>query len=91
MRRGVMGKGESSSFGMAVRVGSDLIAGVAVGVGIGYGLDHWTGHKPLFLIIFTLLGFGAGMRNVWQIVNAPAQEAGTQKDGRSQRGQRIDD
>lgn len=90
-RRGFTGKGDNSSFGMALRIGSDMIAGIAVGVGIGYGLDRWTGHMPLFLIVFTLLGFSAGMMNVWRVVNAPVTDTGAKKDGRSQRGQRIND
>ncbi|WP_370518144.1 MULTISPECIES: AtpZ/AtpI family protein [unclassified Saccharibacter] len=90
-RRSFMGGGENSSFGMALRIGSDMIAGIAIGVGIGYGLDRWTGHLPLFLIVFTLLGFCAGMRNVWRVVNAPIPDVGAKKDGRSQRGQRIND
>lgn len=80
----------SSAFGMAMRVGSDLIAGIVVGLVVGYGLDRWTGHKPLFMILFTLLGFGAGMRNVWRIVNAPAPGVGAGKNGRRQRGHRVD-
>lgn len=83
-----------SSLNIALRIASDLIAGIAVGLAIGYELDRWTGHKPLFIIVFTILGMGAGMRNVWRVVNVinvPADVAGTQKNGRDQRGQRIDD
>ena len=34
------------------------------GLGIGYGLDHLLGTLPLFLIIFTILGFAAGVRTM---------------------------
>ncbi|QHI94938.1 F0F1 ATP synthase assembly protein I [Aristophania vespae] len=84
-------KEEQSSFGVAFRVASDLIAGIVVGVGIGYGLDKWTGHKGLFLIVFALLGFCAGMRNVWRIVGVPVQTVQDEKNGRGPRGKRIDD
>lgn len=88
----ILGTDTSSSFGLALRVASDMIAGIALGVGIGYGLSHWWGHRALFLIVFTLLGFCAGMRNVWRVVNIPAyHSSGTEKDRRNQRGQRIDD
>lgn len=90
-RRNFMRNEDNSSLSMALRIGSDLVAGIVVGVGIGYGLDYWTGHMPLFLIVFTLLGFSAGMRSVWRVVNTPVPSADVEKDGRSQRGQRIDD
>ncbi|WP_326831315.1 AtpZ/AtpI family protein [Bombella mellum] len=83
---------DQSSLGMAFRIASDMIAGIAVGLGIGYELDRWTGHRPLFIIVFAMLGMGAGLRNVWRVVNVmDVPENGAQKDGRSQRGQRIDD
>ncbi|MDF7673330.1 AtpZ/AtpI family protein [Acetobacteraceae bacterium ESL0709] len=80
------GKETGSSFGLAFRVASDMIAGILVGVGIGYGLDKWTGHRGLFLVVFALLGFGAGMRNVWRIAGAPVQDEQDKKNGRSPRG-----
>lgn len=83
---------EQSSLSMAFRIASDMIAGIAVGLGIGYELDRWTGYRPVFIIVFAMLGMAAGLRNVWRIVNVTnVPESGTQKDGRSQRGQRIDD
>lgn len=83
---------EQSSLGMAFRIASDMIAGIAVGLGIGYELDRWTGYRPVFIVVFAMLGMGAGLRNVWRVVNVmDVPESGTQKNGRSQRGQRIDD
>ncbi|MCE8458773.1 AtpZ/AtpI family protein, partial [Rhodovulum sulfidophilum] len=29
---------------------------------IGYGLDSWLGTKPIFLVLFILLGLAAGIR-----------------------------
>ncbi len=40
----------------------ELVAGLLVGVGIGYGLDRLFGTIPIFLVLFTLLGFAAGVR-----------------------------
>ncbi|MDJ1006713.1 MAG: AtpZ/AtpI family protein [Paracoccaceae bacterium] len=40
----------------------DLVAGMAVGFVIGYGLDTLLGTLPIMLVIFTLLGFAAGVR-----------------------------
>jgi ATP synthase protein I len=35
-----------------------------VGAGIGWLLDRWLGISPWGLIVFLLLGFAAGVRNV---------------------------
>ena len=81
----------SSLLGLALRIGTDMVAGLAVGVAVGYGLDRWLGYRALFLVIFALLGFAAGMMNVWRIVNGSDMGSGPKDDGRSQRGSRIDD
>ncbi|WP_350337586.1 AtpZ/AtpI family protein [Formicincola oecophyllae] len=74
-----------------MRVASDLLGGILTGAGIGYGLDWFAGTKPAFLIAFTLLGFGAGMMNVWRIVSAPPREEGADdRNGSGKRGQRKD-
>ncbi|KNG94740.1 AtpZ/AtpI family protein [Pseudaestuariivita atlantica] len=39
----------------------ELVSGLLIGVGIGYGLDSLFGTIPIFLILFTLLGFAAGI------------------------------
>lgn len=83
--------GSMSSFGLAIRVGTDLVAGLAVGVAIGFGLGHWLGHKALFLSVFALAGFGAGMLNVWRILKDSDMVSGPKDDGGSQGGDRIDD
>ncbi|TPW33754.1 AtpZ/AtpI family protein [Oecophyllibacter saccharovorans] len=79
-----------TAFGMAMRVASDMIAGVILGAAIGVWLDRETGHKPLFTLLFALLGFGAGMRNVWRVVNTPVSEtdsaADAEKNGSGKRG-----
>ena len=49
---------------MAFRVVAELVAGIAVGGAIGYGLDGLFHTKPLFLILFGLLGTGAGFWNI---------------------------
>ncbi len=46
------------------RMVTELVAGLLIGFGLGYGLDVLFGTLPLFLIIFTLLGFIAGVRTM---------------------------
>ncbi|KPQ06873.1 MAG: F-type H+-transporting ATPase subunit AtpI [Rhodobacteraceae bacterium HLUCCA12] len=46
----------------AWRMVTELVAGLLIGLGIGYGLDRLFGTGPLFLVLFILLGFAAGVR-----------------------------
>ncbi|MDA8585915.1 AtpZ/AtpI family protein [Rhodobacteraceae bacterium] len=46
------------------RMVTELVAGLGIGFGMGYGLDLVFGTLPWFLIIFTLLGFVAGVRTM---------------------------
>ncbi len=53
-----------SAAGAAWRMVIELVVGLGMGFGIGYGLDHLFGTIPIFLILFTLLGFAAGVRTM---------------------------
>ena len=44
------------------RMVTELVAGLLIGFGIGYGLDVLFGTLPIFLVLFTLAGFAAGIR-----------------------------
>ena len=55
---------DRSAFARGFLLSSELVAGVLVGAGIGWGLDHWLGTTPWGLIVFVLLGFAAGVLNV---------------------------
>ena len=48
----------------AWRMVIELVSGLAIGFGLGYGLDVFFGTLPIFMIIFTLLGFVAGIRTM---------------------------
>ena len=48
----------------AWRMVIELVSGLAIGFGLGYGLDIVVGTLPIFMIIFTLLGFVAGIRTM---------------------------
>lgn len=54
--------GHYSAAGFGWRMTIDLVTGVLVGAAIGWGLDELTGLRPLFLIIFVLMGFAAGVK-----------------------------
>ncbi len=42
----------------------ELVSGMAIGFGLGYGLDVLLGTLPILMIVFTLLGFVAGVRTM---------------------------
>ena len=48
----------------AWRMVIELVAGLLIGFGIGYGLDSLFGTLPIFLILFILLGFVAGVKTM---------------------------
>lgn len=47
---------------LAWRMVIEMVAGLLIGFGIGFGLDTWLGSAPWFIVVFTLLGFVAGVR-----------------------------
>ena len=53
-----------SFMGNAFKLGTELVAAVAVGTIIGFILDNWFGTKPWLILIFFFVGVVAGMTNV---------------------------
>jgi ATP synthase protein I len=68
-----------SGLGFAFRIGTELVAGIAVGAGIGLGLDYWLDTRPWFMILFFFLGAGAGMLNVYRTVMRIGHAVGYKK------------
>ena len=60
--------------GSAFKLGTELVAAVAVGTIIGFILDNWFGTKPWLIIIFFFLGAAAGMLNVFRTANRMQKE-----------------
>lgn len=60
---GPTGKGFSQGEA-AWRMVLELVTGMLIGLGIGYGLDKVFGTAPIFLIVFVLLGFAAGIKTM---------------------------
>ena len=67
--------------GNAWRMVVELVTGMVMGFGIGYGLDWVFGTLPLFLIVFSLLGFAAGVRVMMETARTTAKQAGQARDG----------
>ena len=60
--------------GNAFKLGTELVAAVAVGTIIGFILDSWFDTKPWLIIIFFFLGAAAGMLNVVKAANKMQKE-----------------
>ena len=60
--------------GSAFRLGTELVAAVAVGTIIGFILDNWFDTKPWLMIIFFFLGTAAGILNVIRTANKMQKE-----------------
>ncbi|WP_027055744.1 AtpZ/AtpI family protein [Mesorhizobium erdmanii] len=65
--------GSAAGYGQAVKLSSEFIAGVVVGAGIGWIIDRMAGTSPWGLIVFLLLGFGAGVLNVMRSAGVVAE------------------
>ena len=66
--RKIAGKGTAYSLGF--RIATDLVVAVLAGLGIGWGLDHFLGTAPWFLLIFIPLGIAAGILNVIRVAKS---------------------
>ncbi len=62
-----VGEKESDRLGLAWRVGLEFIAAIVVGGGLGWSLDSILETKPLFMVVFLVLGGVAGTLNVYRI------------------------
>ena len=54
----------ATDYSKGMRLASEFVGGVLVGALVGYGLDYVFHTLPLFLIIFLLGGFVAGIVNM---------------------------
>ena len=59
----------AQDYSKGYRLAGEFVAGVLVGGLLGYGLDYLVGTLPLFLIVFLLFGFGAGILNMSRAAN----------------------
>lgn len=66
-----------AALGQALRLSTELVAGVAVGGFIGWALDRFFGSAPFLMVVFLLLGATAGIFNV--VKTAKAMQAAAAK------------
>lgn len=57
-------KEDYSQAQLAWRMVIELVAGLTIGFGIGYGLDTLFGTTPIFLVLFIFAGLAAGVKTM---------------------------
>jgi len=60
-------------YSQAIKLSSEFIAGILVGVLLGYLFDTLLGTHPWGMIVFLMLGFCAAVLNVLRAIGAVAQ------------------
>jgi len=59
---------DKKQIGQAIKLGSEFLAAIVVGVMLGLGFDQVTGFSPWGLVVFLFLGFAAGILNMLRAV-----------------------
>ena len=59
-----------SPLGQVMKLAVEIVAAMAIGIGIGLILDNYFDTRPLFTIIFFLLGSLAGILNVFRVAKS---------------------
>ena len=70
---------KGGALGLAFRVSVEIVSAVAIGVCIGWLLDSWLGTTPWLLVVFIVLGFAAGIMNVYRLAAGFGYAAGYTK------------
>ncbi len=74
-----MAENPTRGLGLALRIASELVASLIVGLGLGYGLDVWMGTTPVFFIVFFFLSIAAGGMSVYRVVSGLDMTTGYRK------------
>ena len=78
------GEEHFSQANMAWRMVTELVAGLAIGFGVGFGLDYVTGLRPVFMVVFVLLGLAAGIKTMMRTAHEIGKTPGHPGDDRGE-------
>ena len=57
-----------SSYSLGLKISMDLVASIIAGILIGLGMDKFFSTKPIFFLIFLLLGIITGFYSLYKSV-----------------------
>ncbi|ABE38069.1 AtpZ/AtpI family protein [Rhodopseudomonas pseudopalustris] len=66
---------KASAMAIGLRLSSELVAGILGGAALGWGFDRLLSTSPWGLIVFSLLGFTAGVINVMRAAGVMAKQS----------------
>ena len=66
----------NSALSVGLRIGLELVVAVGFGTGLGWLIDKGLGSRPWAMLVGLLLGFAAGLLNVWRAMNGMGLAAG---------------
>jgi ATP synthase protein I len=75
---------------LAWRMVIELVAGFGIGFGIGYGLDWLLGTGPWLMVLFTLLGFVAGVQTMIRSARELQKKAEAEAERQTQAAEAAD-
>ena len=78
------GEEHFSQANMAWRMVTELVAGLGIGFLIGFGLDYVTGLRPVFMVVFVLLGLAAGIKTMMRTANERGKTPGQSGDDKGE-------
>ncbi len=67
---------DPSGLARGLQLTAEFAAGILVGAGIGWLMDRWLGTTPWGMIVWLLLGFIAGIRNLMRAASRAQNNAG---------------
>lgn len=73
---------EQRQYGQAWRLAVEMVAGLAVGAGMGWLLDQFFGTTPWMMLVFFFLGAGAGMKSAFRVAREMNRPENNQPAGR---------
>ena len=84
-------RGEFTQGSIAWRMVTELVVGMLLGLAIGYGLDALFGTRPIFLVVFAMLGFAGGVRAMLRTAEEVQGRRGAAARRRTTTGPTVDD
>ncbi len=73
-KRFLEGIRESGAIGQLASIGISIVVATFIGFGLGYVIDSYFGTRPVFMIVFLLLGVAAGFVGAVRTINNAEKE-----------------